>query len=439
MPSFYNNRWPLLTECLLAKGWNKAEEGEFADLAYYDEGKWQNEGNSMRPARIKFFSRCFTDIPANKRSCAFAMLAHGLSPDIYPRTFVDFAEWEAALKEQSQGDESLWFFKKKNSTNSRGISVTSSVEGGRQILALHAFSQSKGEPPVSSSLLDDEFAERMRGLLLAAKERDAVETSSAKDLEASVPSVAHLREALGLALCSSSAKLEDAMRQYIIQESVKRPLLIQGGRKFCLRAFVLVLVRPLPLLGDVGSSDVAASNSRELEVYLSSLHHTRPMKAPFDPLSRDGRVLWEDTTTLFCSAADGSQYPAERWHERQFPRLKEAVRRIMGAFPMIDPQELVDSPGFKGFHGKSPKPTPQPIPHDEGRIAIMGFDFMIDEDDKPWLLEINSICNMQNTKTSEVDTRNKTLMAEALYDMVLAPLVDVSVEPKASEHFHRVI
>jgi len=439
MPSFYNNRWPLLTECLLAKGWREAEEGEQADLAFYDEGKWQNERDSPRPARIKFFSRVFTDIPANKRSCAFAMLAHGLSPDIYPRTFVDFAEWEAAVQEQPLGEESLWFFKRKNSSNSKGISVTTSVEGGRQILALYAFLQGKGEPSVPGSLLGDDFAERMRGLLLAAKERDGEGTTSAEALESSVPSVAHLREALGLTLCSSSAKLEDAMRQHIIQEAVKRPLLIQGGRKFCLRTFVLVLVRPLPPAGDIGSSDLATSNCHQLEVYLSSLHHTRPMKAVFDSKSRDGRVQYEDTTSLFTSASDGSQFPAERWHERQFPRLKEAVCRIMGAFPMMNPQELVESPGFIGFHGRSPKPTPQVIPHDEGRVAIMGFDFMMDEDDKPWLLEINSICNMCNTKTSAVDTQNKTLMAEAFYDLVLAPLVDDSVEPKVTEHFHRVL
>jgi len=439
MPSFYNNRWPLLTECLLAKGWRKAEDGELADLAFYDEGKWQNELDSPRSARLKFFSRVFTDILGNKRSCAFALLAHGLSPDIYPRTFVDFAEWEAAVQEQLPGEESLWFFKHKNSSNSKGISVTTSVEGGRQILASNVFSQDRGELPLPSSLLGDDFAERMRGLLLAAKERDAEGTTSAEALEASVPSVAHLQEALGLALCSSSTKLEDAMRRHIIQEAVKRPLLIQGGRKFCLRTFVLVLVRPLPLAGDVGSSDVATSNGRQLEVYLSSLHHTRPQKAPFDSKSRDSRVQYEDTTSLYTSASDGSQFPAERWHERQFPSLKEAVRRIMGAFPMTDPQELVDSPGFNRFHGKSPKPTPQPIPHDEGRVAIMGFDFMIDEDDKPWLLEINSICNMCNAKTSAIDTRNKTLMAEAFYDLVLAPLLDDSVEPNVTEHFHRVL
>ena len=32
---------------------------------------------------------------------------------------------------------------------------------------------------------------------------------------------------------------------------------------------------------------------------------------------------------------------------------------------------------------------------------------MLDEDDKPWLIEINAICNMVHSKNSKVDTVKK--------------------------------
>ena len=58
---------------------------------------------------------------------------------------------------------------------------------------------------------------------------------------------------------------------------------------------------------------------------------------------------------------------------------------------------------------------------------------MLDENDTPWLIEINAICNLHHSKNSERDTFNKTKLAEGFYDVVLAK------EPKESEFLDRVV
>ena len=87
------------------------------------------------------------------------------------------------------------------------------------------------------------------------------------------------------------AKLAKAMNGFIVQRGVERPLLIKEGRKFCLRIYVVVCVRPTAasstsLVGDVtaasaseveekeGKTDsetTASRDGRDMEVYVSPL------------------------------------------------------------------------------------------------------------------------------------------------------------------------
>ena len=91
------------------------------------------------------------------------------------------------------------------------------------------------------------------------------------------------------------AKLAKAMNGFIVQRGVERPLLIKEGRKFCLRIYVVVCVRPTAasstsLVGDVTAAAVsevseveekegktdsettaASRDGRDMEVYVSPL------------------------------------------------------------------------------------------------------------------------------------------------------------------------
>ena len=112
-------------------------------------------------------------------------------------------------------------------------------------------------------------------------------------------STAALRLAFNAALVQDDAKLAKAMNGFIVQRGVERPLLIKEGRKFCLRIYVVVCVRPTAsstsLVGNVtttaaasaavsGVSEVeekegktdrettaAARDGRTMEVYVSPL------------------------------------------------------------------------------------------------------------------------------------------------------------------------
>lgn len=112
--TFHNNRWPLLTDLLLEAGWKRAAAGTTADLSFVDDGKWQNEETTKLNGKVKFFSRMFTDLLANKRSCAISLRADGCIPEVMPPTFTEFKEWEAAVtcNHDTQNPLPIWFFKK---------------------------------------------------------------------------------------------------------------------------------------------------------------------------------------------------------------------------------------------------------------------------------------------------------------------------------------
>ena len=152
-------------------------------------------------------------------------------PDVCPLAFTDLSEWEAAArKAEATPAGGLWFFKAKNAANSKGIHVARTVDEGRRVLA---FSKSAG--PVTAATFDDGFMERMHAALSTSSDADG--DPSGGPASPGAPSPAALRRAFDSALCSDVARLNDAMRGFVVQQGVERPLLVKGGRKFCLRTY----------------------------------------------------------------------------------------------------------------------------------------------------------------------------------------------------------
>ena len=372
-----------------------------------------------------------------------------------PPTYLSLEAWE---KDARKTNTDMWFFKAKNSSNSKGISVARTVEEGKQILSLAA---AGGNKAMLATTFDNAFMVRFAKALQEQNHSVPMET---------------LRAAFNGSLCSDKKKLDQAMKGYIIQRGVQKPLLIKEGRKFCLRIYVLAVVRPqgsgtgtgtipiqlkLPTVATMekeqkekeseekqeeGKSEAVPSATsaaqRNIEVYVSTLEIARPQKSPFDAESTDPAAQYEDSSTLYASISDGTCYPKERWFNTQFPQIKQAVRRVMtSGMTLHDSEKHTNSEQYKRHFayeitnkcGATPENVNGLGMEKEGRIAMMGWDFMIDEHDKPWLIEINAICNLVHSKNSERDTFNKTKLAEAFYDTVLAEV------PTQSEFLHRVL
>ena len=349
MPSFHNNRWTYLTEVLLANGWTEAAAGTLADLAFFDAGRYAAEKTSKHRGRMEFFSRVVTDPLANKRSAAFGLEAAGCIGSIAPPSYTDLSKWEAAVA--AEPDE-LWFFKKMNCANSKGITVAVDEDSGHQALALASVADAATRKALESTI-DDDFVERLRACLTAEG--------------APAPSVAQLSRALSRTVAGGGggstpearaayrAKLDAAMKGFVVQRGIQRPLLVSGGRKFCLRNYVVVFTRPIGAIptprrggaaSKVGSSketDLGAcaseSAKRVLEVFATSFQVGRPQKSAWSASSSDGASQFVDgTPENYVDVSDGSQYDVARWTDSQFPQIKDAVARVARSFQWFQGQ-----------------------------------------------------------------------------------------------------
>jgi hypothetical protein len=244
---------------------------------------------------------------ANKRTLSIG-IAEGGCAGVMPETFRTIAAWEqAVIADELKGASQMWFFKAINSSNSKGIHVVNSVQGGKAVVAMCAASATKVGAQSLSTIFDVSFFQRMAKSL----------TTPTAGQEAGGPlTPAALQGAFSVALCSdasliakkepvtylicrtlfmhripaplhsvSSVVLECSLPRialhfhhrlnFVIQRAVERPLLIMSGRKFCIRAYVCAFLRP---------------GSRELEVHILDRTISRPNKAPFDKASTDGGV-----------------------------------------------------------------------------------------------------------------------------------------------------
>ena len=79
---------------------------------------------------------------------------------------------------------------------------------------------------------------------------------------------------------------------------------------------------------------------------------------------------------------------------------------------------------YKDIYVKPPIPKP-PIPGKElGELAIMGWDFMVDENHRTWMIEANAYATLKHNPKNSIDTANKKQLAEDIYSLLIAPIMD---------------
>lgn len=176
----------------------------------------------------------------------------------------------------------------------------------------------------------------------------------------------------------------------IVQKYIERPLLLFSGRKFDLRQWVLV------------------RSFRPLKVYMFSSCYLRLCNEPYDLGDLDNRQRHISNWSVNKRGrhvSDGAVASLEEfqevlemmtghrgyWKEELIPQLKTCIIQTLQA---VEPNIVQRSESFE----------------------VYGFDFLIGEDLKPWLLEVNlsPACESRTPWMSEMLDRMATRLVELL-------------------------
>eukprot|EP00928_Gymnodinium_smaydae_P038235 TRINITY_DN26413_c0_g1_i1.p1 TRINITY_DN26413_c0_g1~~TRINITY_DN26413_c0_g1_i1.p1 ORF type:complete len:874 (-),score=159.48 TRINITY_DN26413_c0_g1_i1:61-2682(-) len=237
-----------------------------------------------------------------------------------------------------------------------------------------------------------------------------------------------------------------AQKPGVVQQYIDRPLLI-NGYKFDLRLYVVVtsydplkvylysegLVRLATERYTREATDLAR-RTMHLTNYSVNKHAESYVKNLDGKSSECGRVVNEDGEegdADEASAAHDAESAPSKW---SLERLRQyfsatgldydlAMERIRDLVvkTLLTVEEVIVSNVHQGasFSSLGPTPTPQVGPN-QSCFEIYGFDVMLDEDLKPWLLEVNTFPSLSSS--SPLDKRIKTkLVADVLTLVGLRP------------------
>eukprot|EP00656_Telonema_subtile_P008384 TRINITY_DN13913_c0_g1_i3.p1 TRINITY_DN13913_c0_g1~~TRINITY_DN13913_c0_g1_i3.p1 ORF type:complete len:131 (+),score=31.34 TRINITY_DN13913_c0_g1_i3:250-642(+) len=113
----------------------------------------------------------------------------------------------------------------------------------------------------------------------------------------------------------------------------------------------------------------------------------------------------------------------ETYDQKVLPQMIDIVKRSFRTFHLSG-ESVEQSPEYDAFYGHwGQKPKPILASAEQGQLGVMGLDFMLDEDLKVWLIEVNANCNLSHTLSSDVDMRNKRQLAQDVFSLVIDPLV----------------
>merc|ERR1712166_1409408 len=238
--TFHGSRFPMLAEFLKGKGWKLAAAGQVADLSFQPEAKWQNESATEKPARVCLLSRAITDLMSNKRSFARALSTAGCA-ELTPETYLDVDEWESMMKLPENAEAGvLYFLKMANGSWGSDVHPVRTIDHVYQKIGADAAGMLKlsampGMPRAASVL---------PMAVLDAMKQELITGAAAVD-----PKVLEQAFANAFVNAIPPAKMATAKKSYLIQKGVEKPLLVNGGRKYVLRIYVVAVLRPTSGVG----------------------------------------------------------------------------------------------------------------------------------------------------------------------------------------------
>ena len=173
-----------------------------------------------------------------------------------------------------------------------------------------------------------------------------------------------------------------------------------------------------------------------MEIYLSKFCLGRPNKEP-DTLpgsTEPSRMIDCGVAEIYNRLDDGSVLPVEFYNQCLFPQMEAVVRRVVPCFEYASVNRLRETAAHRRCfgHKKERDVLTGPLQRDSDqasvrgqqiKLAIMGWDFLVDAAGKLWLIEINPLANLEEHAPG-VDTGVKGLIAEAVYSLAIAPALE---------------
>jgi tubulin polyglutamylase TTLL1 len=186
-------------------------------------------------------------------------------------------------------------------------------------------------------------------------------------------------------------ELEGDRESYVISRYLTRPLLI-GGKKFDLRLYVLVL------------------SYSPLRALLHEQGFARFCIAPYSPDDEDLNVHLTNVAVQ-KKASDYNERHGGKWTMTNLHLYIESVYGKETCDALMSSIEFVLSTSLRAVQAT--------MSNDPHCFEMYGYDVLIDEDLKPWLIEVNASPSLSSTTRS--DERLKTKLIDDTLNVVLPP------------------
>jgi len=202
-----------------------------------------------------------------------------------------------------------------------------------------------------------------------------------------------------------SKPVEKLMKETLCIQTGVQKLLTLEGKKYNMRVYVVVL----------------RDADKGLKVYMFESIHMRVFNLPHDEQSTDPNIqIGMDGHTYQTMATE-----LKGWHDVILPQLRKAAGDVARSFPW---DLRYPEAGQEG-----------PLPSAAvAKVALLGFDFLIDSEMKPWVIEVNGwpCVEWRDVEGRGSLTSQFKLLLADFYSLIIAPAFE-GVEP-TSVHLKEV-